>query len=304
MRPALLITVFIALTLAPVPGSAAGASANDKLTVAVTLRAYYSWTARIGGDRINVVPMLPEGADTHTYQPRPSELARLQAVDALVLNGAGHDAFADTMFAAAGASALQIRTNVEVPLIRSKGGVHNSHSFLSLLGASQQIHTIARALGQLDPAHASEFEANARAYVRELRVVLQGGLNRLATENPASVRVAAVHEGYAYLLEELGLTLTEVLQPRHGVEPSARQLADSIQRIQTANIQILFTEAAYGNRFAELVRDATGTQVVQLRHLSSGAYAVDGFETAMAQNVDAIVSAVRKATSDREERAQ
>ena len=267
--------------------------AGNRLQVAVTLHPYYSWTARIGGEHVEVLPMIPDGADAHAYQPRAVEVERLSGVNAVVMNGAGHDAFADTLLAAAQTSAVRIHTNVGVPLIRSASGGYNSHTFLSLLAATQQLHTIAQALGRLLPEHEAEFAANARVYAQQLRELLRRGLQQIAPLNADQLRVAAVHDGYAYLLTELGVPIAEVIQPRHGVDPSAKQLADSIDRIRAAKVRILFTEADYGGRFAEVIRKATGTQVVQLRHMSRGPHSADRFEVDMAHNVDAIVSAIR-----------
>ena len=72
----------------PSPGSAA-------LRVGVTLHPYYSWVANTiaGIPGAEVVPVLPGEIDAGNYQPSPDDIAKLTQLDAIVINGIGHDDF-------------------------------------------------------------------------------------------------------------------------------------------------------------------------------------------------------------------
>jgi ABC-type Zn uptake system ZnuABC Zn-binding protein ZnuA len=73
--------------------------------------------------------------------------------------------------------------------------------------------------------------------------MLAAALQKINAKKPAKLKIAVVHDGYAYLLGELGIEVTAVIQPRHGIEPSPRQLQDTIKRIQQANVNVLFAES-------------------------------------------------------------
>jgi len=67
---------------------------SKPLTVGITLHPYYSYVHHIVGDRAKVVPLIESGFNPHSYELQPSDLKRLSSMDALVLNGIGHDEFA------------------------------------------------------------------------------------------------------------------------------------------------------------------------------------------------------------------
>src|SRR5262245_51446895 len=81
------------------------------LKVGTTLHPYYSWTANVvAGTGIEVRAILPGEVDAGNYQPRPEDIRKLADLDALVVNGVGHDDFIFDMLKASG--------NEKVTLIR------------------------------------------------------------------------------------------------------------------------------------------------------------------------------------------
>jgi zinc transport system substrate-binding protein len=292
-----LASLFAAAALASF--SAAGSQAHP-LRIGVTLNPYYSWVANVGGSAVTVVPVVPSGADPHSYQPRPEDLAALTSLDAVVMNGLGHDAFLEPMLEAAGKSDLRrLDLNRGVPLLPGASSGANSHSFLSVLAASQQVQTLAKELASLDPQDARLFEENARAYTKRLRHLLAEALARLEGLDLSAVRIATVHDGYAYLFSDLGLTVRAVVQPRHGLEPSARQLADTIERIRAARVNVLFTEMALDHRTVEAIERETGCRLFRLTHMAGGDDTADRFERDTKANLEAIVAGVTAAAGRR-----
>ena len=288
MRALAVPLAFACLAALPAAGSPA-----HPLRIGVTLNPYYSWVANVGGDAVTVVPVVPAGADPHSYQPRPDDLAAIESLDAVVVNGLGHDAFLEPMLKAAGRDGLtRLDPNRGVPLLRSASGGVNSHSFLSVLAASQQIQTLARELSRLDPEDSSLFEENARAYTKRLRHLLAQALARLDGLDLSAVHIATVHDGYAYLFSDLGLAVEAVVQPRHGLEPSAKQLADTIARIKAARVNVLFMEMGLANRYVDAIEKETGCRLFRLTHMTGGDDSKDRFERDTKANLEAIVDAV------------
>ncbi len=67
--------------------------ATAKLIVGITLHPYYSYVKAVVGDKANVVPLIDTGFNPHNYHLNPKDIARLRQLDALVVNGIGHDEF-------------------------------------------------------------------------------------------------------------------------------------------------------------------------------------------------------------------
>lgn len=281
---------------------AAGAvQAAERLRIGITLHPYYSFVANIVGDRADVHPLIGEGFNPHAYEPRAEDIKRVGELDVVVLNAIGHDEFAHQMIRASEKPGMPvINANAEVPLLSAmalgtaKGQAVNPHTFISIAAAMLQVSTIARELGRISPDNAAFFADNARAYNRRLRRLRADALARVAKVPDGSLRVATVHGAYDYLLREFGLEVSAVVEPSHGMEPSAAQLKSMIERMRASNIHILFSEQDNPSGFVRTLVRETGVKVYPLTHISHGPYTADKFEHDMKQNLDAVVKAIRE----------
>lgn len=270
-----------------------------KLRVGVTLHPYYSFVSNVAGGLVEVVPLVDAGFNSHNYSPRPADLKRALTLDALVLNGVGHDAFALKIVESSGRAGILplIHANRNVSLLPVSGleggeKAVNPHTFLSISAAVQQIYTIADGLAGLAPQHAAEFRRNARAYAGRLRRLKAGAMTRIAALPRIDLRCAAVHGSYDYLLAEFGLAVACVVEPSPGVQPGAAQLRRTLDALREKRIQVLFAEEEFPAAYVETIREATGVRTRFLRHLTTGAYSPGYFEDGMRHNLDQLVEAL------------
>ncbi|HEY8510174.1 MAG TPA: zinc ABC transporter substrate-binding protein [Steroidobacteraceae bacterium] len=295
-RRALLVAAVLLLA-----GIAPAHADGKKLRIGVTLHPYYSFVANIVGDRAEVTPLIDAGFNPHNYAPRPQDMKRAATLDAIVVNGIGHDEFAFRIIEAAGMKGKlrMIYANDGVALIPLAGSsgdlkVVNPHTFVAIGAAIQQVYTIARALGEIDPANAAFYRENARRYTTRIRRMKSEFMAQLADVDVSRFSCATMHDAYGYLLQEFGLRIAAVIEPRHGVEPTARQLAETIDRIKAANVHVLFAEKYFASKLSDAVRDATGIEIYSFSHISDGEYTADKFEKDMRENLETLVRAVRK----------
>src|SRR6185369_11281852 len=138
-------------------GVSAGVLAQQARTlkIGVTLHPYYSWTKNVVGDLpgYEVRSILPGEIDAGDYQPRPDDIKKLVDLDAIVVNGIGHDDFIMPMIkASANTSLVVIRINETTPQIHAAHGTGvNSHTFISFTNAIQKTYAIQKALAALRP---------------------------------------------------------------------------------------------------------------------------------------------------------
>lgn len=293
------------------PASAAlQAGASGRLRIGVTLHPYYSYVANIVGDKAEVVPLIPAGFNPHAYEPRAEDIKRIGGLDVVVLNGIGHDDFADRMIAASSKPKLPvIEANAQVPLLAAVGAsanagrqgkdksgqVVNPHTFLSVSASIAQVNTIARELGKFDPANAETYRNNARAYGQKLRKLRADALAGLAQAPGSSLRVATIHGAYDYLLREFGLEVTAVVEPAHGIEPSPAQLKATIDQLRSLDVKVIFSEMDFPSAYVDTIRRESGVRLYPLTHISYGAYTQEKFEQDTARNLQTVVRAIREA---------
>jgi len=275
------------------------AAEAKRLKVGITLHPYYSFVANIVGDRADVVPLIDADANPHGYAPQPADMIRITSMDVLVVNGIGHDTWAFEILAASGMrdKLKLIYANDGVSLIPVAGDpsgakVVNPHTFVSTTAAIQQVYTIARALGELDPDNATYFRDNARRYALEIRKLRAEFDAKITGADLSKFRCATMHSGYDYILQELGLQVSAVIEPRHGVEPTARQLADTIDRIEAANVNVLFAEKYFASKLSDTIKEATGVRMYSISHISAGEYTPKKFVDEMRENLATLAEAI------------
>jgi zinc transport system substrate-binding protein len=276
--------------------SAAGAApppSPHRLQIGVTLHPYFSWTANVvRGCDVDVVPILPGEVDAGDYQPRTEDIAKIGGLDAIVVNGVGHDDFIFDMIKASGNDELRIiRPNDGVPLLKAvNGGTVNSHTFISFSNAIQQTYTIAKALSSLRPDLASRFDENAADYARRLRAIKAEAARQLVDARVN--RVVTVHDGYGYLMQELGVDVAGVVEPAHGLLPSAKELGAVVDLLRREHVEVVFSEATFPAPLLKVLHDEGHARVYVISHIATGAYTPDKFETEMQKNVDTVVKAL------------
>jgi zinc transport system substrate-binding protein len=282
---------------------AASAADAKRLRIGITLHPYYSYVSNIVGDKAEVVPLIPAGFNPHAYEPRSEDIKRIGSLDVVVLNGVGHDDFADRMIAASEKPDIEvIEANANVPLLaatgiaaRGAGKVVNPHTFLSISASIAQINNIARELGKLDPDNAKTYTQNARAYGKRLRKLRADALAQLTEAPNADLRVATVHAAYDYLLREFGLEVTAVVEPAHGIEPSPSQLKKTIDQLRELDVKVIFSELDFPSTYVDTIQRESGVKLYPLSHISYGEYSAEKYEKEMTNNMNTVVRAIQDA---------
>ena len=286
----------LASCMIAVLGVSGTVSAQPKpaLKIGVTLHPYYSWTRNVIGDLpgYDVRSILPGEIDAGDYQPRPDDIKKLVDLDAIVINGIGHDDFIMPMLKASGnKKVVIIRPNELTPQIHSAHGTGvNSHTFISFTNAIQQTYAIQKALAALRPQDAAALQQNAGEYARRLRLIKSKAAQQLAEAR--ITRVVTVHDGYGYLLQEFGLEVAGVVQPAHGLTPSAAELRNMVKLLQAEKIRVVFSEETFPAPMLKVLKDEGGAKVYIITHIASGEYTADKFEREMQKNVDTMIRAL------------
>ncbi|KAE8177186.1 metal ABC transporter solute-binding protein, Zn/Mn family [Photobacterium carnosum] len=278
-------------------------AAAEKLTIGITLQPYYSYVKAVVGDKADILPLVDAGFNPHNYLPQPNDLRRLKQMDVIVVNGIGHDDFALKVIAAANRDDLVvIKANNDVPLLPAMGqsvgdGAVNPHTFVGLSTTIQKVYTIANKLAELDPDNAIEYRKNARNYAKKFRLMKRKAMLTLGDLDTSGMKVATTHNAYGYLLQEFGVDVAAVIEPAHGVEPSASQLQETIEKIKQSGIDVLFYELNMPNRYVDTIEKATGVKLYRFSHMTHGQYQADKVEIEMQQNLTTLVDAMQFAVS-------
>jgi zinc transport system substrate-binding protein len=276
-------------------------SAHARLNIGVTLHPYYSFVANIVQDRADVVPLIAASYNPHGYKPQAADMRRAIELDVVVVNGIGHDEWAFEILQAAGRGddLPKIYANNAVALmpVSGKDQSVNAHTFISTTAAIAQVYEIAKGLGALDPENTEFYRSNARQYATHLRRIKAEYMPDIAALDSSNFKAATMHGAYGYLMQEFGLQISAVVEPRHGVEPTARQLVGTINEINATGVTVLFAEQFFASKLADTIEGETGIKIFSFSHISDGAYSADHFEIDMRRNIEELRRALEFSAS-------
>lgn len=152
------------------------ASGTDRKTAPVVLASttFLADIARnIAGDRLQVDSLLPVGADPHSYQSVPVDVARIQQSDILIVNGLDYENFLQPLLENAGGQRLIVTASNGLEPHRVKDGtgdmVTDPHMWLDPNRVVKYAENIRDGLIQFDPKGTDVYKANAAAYISQLK---------------------------------------------------------------------------------------------------------------------------------------
>lgn len=277
------------------------------LKIGVTLQPYYSFTANIVGDKAEVVPVIRADLhDIHSYQPTYEDIKNLAQCDAVIINGIGHDEFIFSMIKVIpeNSKLKVINANEGISLMPVGGTRHsekilNPHTFISITTTIQQVYTIAKELGKIDPENKDFYMKNAKEYAKKLRKLKYERVEKIAKYSTGNIKVATMHGGYDYLLSEFGIDVKAVIEPAHGIQPTASDLKEIIDIIKKEKIDIIFAERAYTSKYVETIQKETGVEIGYLSHLTEGEYSKESFEKFIVEDLNSVADVLIKISKNK-----
>ena len=264
----------------------------------------------VAGGRARVESLLPAGADPHAYQAAPSDVAKITASQALVLNGVEYEHFIEPLLENAGGERLVIEASAG--LTPRVGGDHadetgpgagadheagDPHMWLDPVLVVRYVENIRDGLIEADPAGAGVYKANAEAYIAQLKD-LDAWIRSQVETVPAGRRLLVTNHGtLGYFAERYGFTVVESILPSFSSEAtaSAREIAAAIEAVQASGAPAIFLGDVENASLADQIASETGVRVVSDLHLESltdGAPAATYIEM-MKYNVARIVEALK-----------
>lgn len=254
---------------------------SGKTLVAATIPPVAGFVEEVGGDRVEVMVMVPPGATPHTYEPRPSQLKRLAGASLYAKVGSGVEfelAWLPRL--------LELNPNLTVVDLSEgldtediedsheedghddhDGHVHSEgdpHVWLSPVNAAIMVENIYRGLVRVDPAgeelyreNADRFKASLMELDREIRYALdESGVKSFFVYHPA----------WSHFAREYGLQ--EVAMEREGKAPSARDLAELVETARAEGVKVVFASPEFSTRSVETLAHEIGAEVVLISPLA------------------------------------
>ncbi len=270
---------------------------TSKLRVVATTSILADVVAEIGADLIDLSVLLPAGADAHTFQPSPQDVAAVSGGDIVFTNGLGLESFLESLLGNVGANTAVISVSESLNAITFEGGEPDPHVWLDPNNIILWVDVITIALSERDPANASQYRANAAAYQGELRD-LDVWIKTQVAELPIERRLlVSDHQVFGYFAARYGFEIVGAIIPGISTlaEPSARQMAAIQDAIVESGAPVIFVSDVGNAALAQRLAEDTGVQtvLVYIGALSPPDGPAASYIQMMRFNVEALVMALR-----------
>ena len=228
----------------------------------------------------------------HDYTVTTNDMKKLADAQVFVANGAGMESFLDKIIAQhPNLKIIQLAEGI--PLIKGEGNEgDNPHLWVSISNAIIQVKNLGKAMEEFDPAHEDLYLKNTANYVAKLEALRKKMHSELAPYKGRSI--ITFHEAFPYFAQEFGFKIAAVVEREPGSEPSAKELADTIELVKKNGIPALFSEPQYPASAAETIAKETGAKVYVLDPTVTGPDDYDAYINIMENNLAALKLAFQK----------
>ena len=255
------------------------AHAEDALKVVTTLSSYADIAKSVGGDAIEVFSIARPRFNPHFIEARPSDVFKLKQADLFIHSGLDLEAWREPLLDAAARSELRtgglreldlskgilILEVPEKPLSRAEGDIHifgNPHYWLDPRNGLIIAKAIAEKLAELDPSHTAKYQKNLEVFQGTLRAKIAEW--NMKTANLHGKEVLGYHNEWVYLMQFLGLTMKEFVEPKPGIPPTPKHLEELEDMIQRRGIKALIQASFYSKDASEFLTEHTGIKAVTI----------------------------------------
>ncbi len=283
-RRAGILAIAVSLSVASACGSHGAASSapgcaegppviGRQLRIATTVAPITSIVATIvGSSGASVVGVVPEGRNSHTFDPSPSVAATLETADIVFLNGLGLEEPTRELALANlsdGGELCELGTTVLPPeaylfdfSFPEAAGRPNPHLWTNPPMARRYARLVLDVLVVRDPARADRYRANFEAFAAQIDA-LDGAIRSATATVPAEQRLLLTyHDAYAYFAVEYGWTVLGAVQPSSFDEPTPRDVAALIEQVESTGVRAIFGSEVFASPILRQIAAETGVDYV------------------------------------------
>ena len=268
VRRLALASVCVAL-VAGCSSSGGSEPADDgRLQVVTTVSPITNIVQNVAGDHASVTGIVPEGTNSHTFEPAPSDAAVMESADIVFMNGLHLEEPTRELAEAnlgAGAPLVELGDRTIGPdeyiydfSFPEEAGDPNPHLWTNPLYAGRYAEIVADELSALDPANAAAYDRNLEAFAARIDE-LDALVRQVSETVPADQRaLLTYHDSFPYFAREYGWRIIGAVQPSDFADPTPQEIAGLIDQIEAEQIPAIFGSEVFPSPVLEQIAAETG----------------------------------------------
>jgi ABC-type Zn uptake system ZnuABC Zn-binding protein ZnuA len=248
---------------------------NKTLNVVTSVSPITNIVKNIAGDKINLTGLVPEGVNSHTFEPVPSDIIKLSNADLVIINGL----FLEDNMEKVVNESLKNKPDIQLlkladTTIDSTGwifdfsfpkeqGHPNPHLWLNPINAMKFANLTKDKLIEMDPNNTAHYTENAEKYIDLLKQLDKGIIAAVQTVPPENRKLVTYHDAWAYFAPRYNMIVIGAVQPSDFSEPSPLDIAKLIDQIKAEKVPAIFASEVFSNRITDQIAKEAGVDIVQ-----------------------------------------
>jgi ABC-type metal ion transport system, periplasmic component/surface adhesin len=252
----------------------------EPIRVVTSIETFADLARAVGGGNVQTLSLARGYQDPHFVEAKPSLLIPLSKADLLVYAGLDLEigwlpplvqGSRNPRIQPGAKGNLDASTAIEVldlpagKVDRSQGDIHprgNPHYWLPPINALKVAKEIVARLKDLDPGHATDYDANLQKFGAQLKAKAGDWSRKAAALR--GLKVVPYHKSWTYVSDWLGLREMGYVELKPGIPPDPKHLAELILRMKAESVRALIIESFYNRGIAGQVADSAGAKLLVL----------------------------------------
>ena len=251
-------------------------AAARKLRIVTTVAPITSIVENVAGDRADVAGIIPEGINSHTFEPIPSDSKLLSSANLIIFNGLDLETPTQKLAQANLKQGAMIYTLGDKTIkegeyifdfsFPKEQGHPNPHLWLNPEYAMRYATLIRDELVQLDAKNKDAYEQNAAQFIKQAEALDQAIKAAIQTIPPNNRRLLTYHDSWPYFARRYGFQVIGAVQPSDFADPSPKEVMRLIDQIRKEKIPAVFGSEVFPSPvLAQIAKEAKSRYIDKLR---------------------------------------
>jgi ABC-type Zn uptake system ZnuABC Zn-binding protein ZnuA len=254
-----------------------GTILTSKLKVVTSVAPITDIVKNVGGEKIDLMGIIPEGSDSHTFELVPSDVVKMHDADLVIIDGLNLEGSMEKaaneiknknpllqLLKLGDNTVTQDQWIFDFSFPKEKGDP-NPHLWLNVAYTMKFANLTRDKLIEMDAKNADYYSINADRYISLLRKLDQGIMQAVQTVPPPNRKLLTYHDSWAYFAERYGMEVIGAVQPSDFGEPSPQYVAKLIDQIRSEKVTAIFgSEVSPSKLIEQIGREGNVTYVQTL----------------------------------------
>jgi ABC-type Zn uptake system ZnuABC Zn-binding protein ZnuA len=247
----------------------------NKLNVVTSVAPITNVVQNIGGNKINLIGLVPEGVNSHTFQLVPSDAIKINDADLVIIDGLNLETDVEKVAQNA------ISKNPSIQLLKlgdntitkdqwmfdfsfpKEKGNPNPHLWLNVEYAMKFANLTRDRLIEMDSSNSQYYIQNSNKYNNLLKQLDEGIKKSIETIPAENRKLLTYHDSWAYFAPRYGMTVIGVIQASDFSDPSPKYIADLIDQVRIENVPAIFASEVFPTNIVDQIAKEGNVTIVE-----------------------------------------